>query len=143
MASRILDTNVLIGRWHRCRKGRKIEDCTLTDAREWGRRISMDGDIILPVRIEFLVCAKTEHECRLYEEYLRQFGEADNRRILAVDWEVAESIAKGIRKPRPARGRGIVSRRTTARDFGDCLIRAVCRRLRREIVIDDREFPSH
>jgi len=142
MAPRILDTNQLVNAWHRYRGGRPLEACTLADAREWGRRHAEEGDIVRPVVIEFLCKVKTDHERKLYEEFLRQFALADRGRVLPQDWDAAEDIARSIRKPRLPQTRGTTLKRFKERDLGDCLIAAICRRLGRDAKTDDQGFPK-
>ncbi|HEX3659612.1 MAG TPA: hypothetical protein VHV55_27740 [Pirellulales bacterium] len=142
MARRILDTNQLINAWHRFRDGRPSQNCTAADARAWGQRYATEGDIVRPVLIEFLCKVKTPHELRLYETFLEQFKLADGGRVIQQDWDVAEEIAKSIMKERPPRHRGSKVKAFKQRDLSDCLIEAICRRLRRECKTDDRGYPK-
>jgi predicted nucleic acid-binding protein len=142
MPSRVLDTNRLVDAWKYFRGGRRLEDCKLTDARQWGKQYAEEGQIVRPVRIEFLCGAVTEHERRLFEAFLDEFILADDGKVIPQDWDIAENIAKSIRKLRPSRIRGAETKEIKRRQLGDCLIEAICRRLGRECDTADRGYPK-
>jgi hypothetical protein len=86
--------------------------------------------------------AVTERERRLFEAFLDEFTLADDGRVVPQDWDLAEEIAKAIRKKRPSRARGRGIKEIKRRQLSDCLIEAICRRLGRECDTADRGYPK-
>lgn len=117
---RYLDTNRLIAYWRRCRKNKPLSEYSRADVSGWASRlISDDGTdaILTPVVIEFLCGTMNPHELELSRAYLEQFVVIDGGEILPEDWETAKRYAAWV--PRDAR----------PRDFVDCLLAAIARRL--------------
>ena len=126
MARRVIDTNRLIQIYRLAKV--KTED----EAREAASarlRANPDDGVLTPIRIEMLVGTRDKAETRRTEVFLAQFVVFDNGRILPQDWEEAERLAKWV----PAGGR--------ARDAVDCLILAICTRLKLDIDTEDTGFP--
>jgi predicted nucleic acid-binding protein len=127
MARRILDTNVLVGHF------RKQRLRTPAAARAHAKRlveIEATNLILSPVSIEFLGGARSGSELAICQAFLAPFEVLDKRSIPAGDWKEAERIAKWVRdEGRP-------------RKLGDCLIAAIAKRLKAEVVTSDRDFRS-
>ncbi len=139
MPKRVLDTNILIG--HFKRQG-PIGGKGPSDAEEWARGlIDNKGTdaIVSPVVIEVLVGVRDAHDLALTEAFLGMFRVIDEGKVLAADWKEAARIAKRVvsydrEVPRRLRKRDRQQRpKTKARDFGDCLITAIARRLKHEV----------
>jgi hypothetical protein len=133
MARRVLDSNVLINHWGFCRKRRQYEDIAADEAREWARQLIAlysTNAIVTPIYIEYLVGQPTALAVKLAEAYLDEFTVIDQGKIIDQDWDDAIRIARRI----PPKG--------NLRQLGDCLIRAICNRLRYEVVSTDGAFPS-
>jgi predicted nucleic acid-binding protein len=99
----------------------------------WARAlISLVGTsaILKPVVIEFLCGARDGHELELSRAFLEQFVVVDRGNVTPADWQLAERLASRI--PRDAR----------PRDFGDCLIVAIARRLGYEVFTYDQRLPG-
>ena len=128
---RVLDTNELIAHWHQSRRGR-IADHTAADAARWAEGlIEFRGTdaIVTPVAIEFLAGVQGAHELDLSRAYLGRFRIIDDRRVLPEDWDEVERLA--ARVPRDGLPRQLV----------DCLIRALARRLKFDIITRENRFP--
>jgi len=124
---RVLDTNRLIAHWWRSRKG-PLSQYSREDVAEWARAlIGLDGTsaILTPVVIEFLCGARDGHELDLCRAFLDQFEVVDRGNVTSEDWHLAERLA--ARVPRDG----------SPRDFGDCLILAISRRLGYQIFTSD------
>jgi len=131
MARRILDTNVLIGHWRRCRA--QTNHPTADNAERWGEelvRLYNSNLIVTPVRLEFLAGTRSAEELQLADAYLLQFFLADEGRIAEEDWKGAERLSRRV--PRDG----------SPRHLGDCLIRAIANRLRLEVFSLDSSFPT-
>lgn len=129
-ARRILDTNRLISYWNRqhSRYGRPNRSA----ARTWAvELIDLEGTdaIVTPVRIEFLCHATTREILDLYETFLTEFAVIDEGDVIPDDWTEALRLARRI----PRSGR--------PRQLGDCLIRAIAKRLRYDVMTNDADFP--
>jgi len=74
--------------------------------------------ILSPIEIEFLVGVVDRHEMELAEAFLGEFHIIDGHNTLPQDWEEARRVARHI------------GYHATPRDLGDCLIIAICERLR-------------
>jgi predicted nucleic acid-binding protein len=129
----ILDTNVLVEHWRRSRIGR-LDRFTTRDARSWAERLielHATDAIVTPIYLEFICGARDARELVLIEEYLAAFRVVDRWDIRANDWKDAHRIARRVplgTHPKP-------------RDLGDCLIRAIARRLRYKVHTADLGFP--
>jgi predicted nucleic acid-binding protein len=132
MARRVLDTNYLISHWGNCLRGNRIAEQNPQSVKRWARQLIKNcgtDAILTPVYIEFIVGLRSEYEVRLAQAYLGEFVVADSGKITDDDWAEARRIA--ARVPRDGR----------RRQLGDCLIRAICNRLRYEILTADTGFP--
>jgi predicted nucleic acid-binding protein len=133
MPRRIIDTNRLVQSWHHYRRGRKPSEIDRMEVESWADQMSRDLGplwILTPIEIEFLAAARTPEELLLFRAFLGKFRSADEGRILTEDWVEARRLA--CRTPRDG----------TPRQLGDCLIRAIARRLNCEVSTNDRRFPS-
>jgi len=128
VARRLLDTSVLVAYW-RHRRPPRINDATAEDAGRWAEELIEQHNsraIATPVSIEFLAGTRSGHELRLARSYLDRFEEIDQGRITPDDWRQARHMAERI----PPHGK--------PRQMGDCLIRAIAKRLNHEIVTLDQ-----
>ena len=98
-------------------RARRLIDLYKTDA------------IVTPVRIEFVAGARDTQELEAFRIYLAMFDNVDEGRILPEDWSEAIRYAEWI--PRDGR----------SRQLGDCLIRAIARRLKYGVWTQDSGFP--
>ena len=132
MARRILDTNVLINFWHHALGSKRLRDVTRADARKWGKRLLSlhDGDaaLVTPVVVEFLCGVQSSHEMELSQAFLSPFGIADLGAMPPDDWTETRRLAQRV----PSDGK--------PRQMGDCLIRAICNRLRLEVLTAEKRF---
>jgi len=133
MPRRILDTNILINFWGDQTKGRKSKDIAPRDARKWAKqlvKLQATNGVLTPIYIEYICGQSTAHETKLAREFLDEFEIVDEGKILDQDWEDAKRIAQRI------------FRDGKRRQLGDCLIRAICNRLRLDVLTVDRRFPN-
>ena len=127
---RVLDTNRLIAHWRRSRI-RPLSEYSTSDAEAWADElINHVGNcsILTPIAIEFLCGTKEAAELALARAYLGKFTIADEGKITADDWRKARDLAAWVRgdaKPR---------------DFADCLIAAIVRRLGCELLTSDADL---
>jgi predicted nucleic acid-binding protein len=131
MSRLLLDTSVLIRHWHRL-SGGQITSKAESDARGWANRLidlQKTSNVATPVVIEFLAGARTAHELSLFRAYLEQFDIIDRGEILRDDWDLARRIAERV--PRDGK----------PRQLGDCLIRAIAKRFRCDVITSDDRFP--
>jgi predicted nucleic acid-binding protein len=130
MERRVLDTSILIRHWRTCRiKGRG--EITTAIVRIWARKLIALYDsnaIVTPVYIEMIAGVTSRKELRLTLAFLEQFRCIDERRIPEHDWNEAIRLAQRV--PRPA----------NPRQLGDCLIHAICKRLRYQVATHDTRF---
>jgi predicted nucleic acid-binding protein len=139
---KLLDTNILCAALRRLRADSKPEDAVAV-ADELIRRYGTKA-ICSPVRIEVLGGVRDPHELELTERFLERFDVVDQKRVPAMDWEEAERIAKRVvpydrEVPRRERRRQRVERPLTpARQFGDCMITAIAKRLGYDVITDDK-----
>jgi predicted nucleic acid-binding protein len=126
MATRILDTEVLISHYNKMTKSKSVE-AVKAHARQL-IKIQETNWILSPVRIEFLCGALSSEEFRLYAAYLEPFDILDRRNIPSRDWSEAERRANWVKDSHKRR------------KLGDCLIQAIAKRLHAEIVTRDRDF---
>jgi predicted nucleic acid-binding protein len=123
----ILDNNRLCEHWRS-----SVKPKTRDQARGAARRLidlRRTNAIVTPVKIEFLVGARSKEELELFEAFLSQFSVVDKGSILDGDWLEAERIAKRVRHD------------NKPRQLGDCLIRAIANRLNYAVDTADSSFP--
>lgn len=128
---RILDTNRLIRYWRR-KCVRSTRHYTVVDARGWAQELvelEHADAIVTPIEIEFLGGVRSEHELTLAEAFLGVLPIVDGGDTRHEDWRTARQFA--CRGPKGGRHR----------DFGDCLIRAIARRLRYDVDTGDQGIP--
>lgn len=127
---RVMDSNVVIDLW-RGRHPSPARVRTQADARRaasaWLALHPGDG-LITTVRLELLAGGRDKAEVELTEYFLDQLPILDNR-VLPEDWTLARRLAK-----RTPFG-------DEPRDAVDCLIRAVCKRLRAVLATSDTGVP--
>jgi predicted nucleic acid-binding protein len=133
MSRRVLDTNILINFWAKKASGRASADISARDAVGWARQLIQlhrTNAIITPIYIEYVCGQGDEQWMKLARAYLGEFEIVDAGRILPADWKVATQIAHRILRDR------------SPRQLGDCIIRAICKRLHLDVLTADRRFPS-
>jgi predicted nucleic acid-binding protein len=131
MAKKLLDSSVLIRYWRKRSRG-ALNDKTTVDAAAWGQEliaIEETDAIVTPVYLEVVVGTRSSHELRLTLTYLHQFRCVDQGHIPAPDWEEAIRLAKRV----PADSR--------PRQLGDCLVKAIAKRLKYIVRTFDTRFP--
>jgi predicted nucleic acid-binding protein len=129
---RLLDTCILVAHWQRRRKNCKRE-IDKNAVESWADElIKLEGTnaIVTPVRLEFFAGTNSKSDLALAESYLAKFTVIDNGLITKDDSQEAERLAKRI----PKDGK--------PRHLGDCLIRAIARRLKYDITTSDKTFPK-
>lgn len=132
MSRRLLDTNVLVRHWRASWPRKAKKPPTSEATRRWARQLMelrAAKHIVLPIKIEFLAGRRSEEPLEIVTAFLDEFELADGGQVLDQDWARAEEYANRI----PLSG--------SARDFGDCLIRALADRLRFEIDTFDSGMP--
>ena len=132
MTLRILDTSVLVQFWNRAR-GQSSADEIEADSGQLAENLiaSQKTDAILtPVYLEFVAGSQNEHELAAFRLFLARFRIVDNGRILPEDWKEARRLAERV--PRDGQ----------RRHLGDCLIRAIAWRLKRDVITLDKRFPG-
>ncbi len=105
---------------------------TLKDVADWaGELIEMHDTkkIVTPVEIEFLAGATSAQELRLFRHFLAAFTIVDDERIPPADWQEVRRLAQRVRRD------------GKPRQLGDCLIRAIARRLNFDVITYDSGFP--
>jgi predicted nucleic acid-binding protein len=134
---KILDTSILIHHWHQAlQRARTSPSANRTGeqtVRSWARdlaRVRQSKAILTPIYIEFMAGAKSAKDIRLFRSYLSEFVILDDGKVFKTDWDVALQIAERV----PPDGK--------PRQLGDCLIRALARRLNCEVVSKDVAFPK-
>jgi predicted nucleic acid-binding protein len=133
MPRRVLDTNILINFWAGKVVRHRAVDITARDAAAWAKElIELQGTdaILTPIYIEYVCGQGDENWMKLARAYLDEFDIVDDGRILPADWKVATQIAHRILRDR------------SPRQLGDCIIRAICKRLHLEVLTADRRFPN-
>ncbi len=85
--------------------------------------------LLTPVAIEFLAGSHSSDDLLLYRAFLSPFEILERGAIPAEDWEQAKRFAERIPKDGKPRQRG------------DCIIAAIARRLRCEVISFDKGFP--
>jgi predicted nucleic acid-binding protein len=132
MARRVLDTNILAGYWSLRRKGLPHAEIGDEQARSWGRdlvRSQGTNAILTPIYVEYVAGQSNARAVELARVYLGEFERLDRGRITEQDWEQAIQVAQRV-LPDGSR-----------RQLGDCLIRALCKRLHLDVATGDRRFP--
>jgi len=126
MFIRILDTEVLIRHYNKMTQQRSAHA-----VKEHARKlIELEKThwILSPIKIEFLCGARDSNEFNLYSAYLEAFEVLDKRKIPSQDWSEAERLAQWSKlEGRP-------------RKLGDCLIKAIAKRLHAGVVTRDLDF---
>jgi len=132
MLKRVLDTCVLVAYW-RQRKTSQTGEPTVADVERWARELAaihQGKAIVTPIHVEFLAGTRDSSEQRLAESYLAEFDTIDKGDIPKQDWDETLRLARRI----PPKGK--------PRDLGDCLIRAIAKRLKHEVITIDAGFPK-
>jgi predicted nucleic acid-binding protein len=127
----ILDTSLLIAHWHRCRS-RAGKDVKPQQAVAWAEELIElweSNAIVTPIHVEMVAGVKSQAELHLTQAYLSRFECVDEGRILPQDWKLAIDLAQRVPRDRKPR------------QLGDCLIRAIARRLHYEVKTLDQGFP--
>ena len=130
MANRIFDTSHLIHHW---RSFPRTDRRTVASMRSWSEKlIALYGSrrIVTPVYIEMVAGVTSAEELKLTQAYLASFEIADAGRIPKSDWDEARQMAQRV----ASTGR--------KRQLGDCLVRAIAKRLNCEVLTLDRGFPG-
>lgn len=131
MAKDLLDASILIHHWYQCRT-KPLRECSVADAEAWAEKLialEMTKAIVTPVYIELLCGVSSSHEGQLTRAYLNRFQCVDGGHIPREDWEEAIRLAQRIpvtNKPR---------------QLGDCLIKAIAKRLHYRVRTRDKGFP--
>lgn len=130
MPDRVIDSNVLFPLWRQSKPAGRDRDerSVRAVARSW-LELQPNDVILTPVRLEFLGGVRSKDELKLADIFLDCFPLADNGRVLPEDWKEAERLARRV--PHDGRPRGAI----------DCIIVAVCNRLRLELRSDDAGLP--
>ena len=130
MQRRALDTSVLIRHWRNCR-AKARGPLTITAVQTWARtliRLYESDAIVTPVYIEMIAGVTNRQELRLTLAFLEEFRCIDARRIPQQDWDQTIRLAQRI------------PRTSSPRQLGDCLIHAICKRLRYQVATFDTRF---
>jgi hypothetical protein len=85
--------------------------------------------IVTPVAVEFSAGFTRAGDVKLAEQFLKNFTCLDKKSTTHADWDETMRQAKRI-PPNGAR-----------RQLGDCLIRALAKRLHADVIAFDRSFP--
>ena len=131
MPRNILDTSVLIRVW-KLELSKLKSPLTEVLASRWGQNLRdfyEPAFLLSPVSIEFLAGSHSSDDLLLYRAFLSPFEVLDRGEVPADDWEQAKRFAERI----PKDGK--------PRQFGDCIIAAIARRLRCEVITFDKGFP--
>jgi predicted nucleic acid-binding protein len=131
MPRKILDTSVLVRHWRmRCAGSRK--DVSLEMATRWGQELCVmypPAFVVSPVIIEFVAGAREGTELRLFRTFMDPIPSLDQGIIPPTDWVLARKLAERI----PKSGK--------PRQLGDCIISAIARRSRCDVITFDKDFP--
>lgn len=129
---RVIDTNILINHWKRMSQNIDLSLVTSNTVSDWAKRlILMEGSnlILTPISIEFICGFSNRAEMQIAKDFLQHFQYADAGDIRSEDWKNAMSLAERI------------PQNQKRRQLGDCLIAAICRRLRLLVSTADVNFP--
>jgi predicted nucleic acid-binding protein len=132
MPRRVLDTNILINHWGDACDRHRPRPVTQHLARQWGRalvRLRETDAILTPIYLEYICGQQSRDRVILARAYLSIFDIVDGGSILEQDWEKARRLAERVLPDR------------SPRQLGDCLVRAICTRLRLDVATVDRRFP--
>jgi len=134
MRRRSLDTNRLIQIWHGKlphpgRFGTVSSEATAVEAAQRWLRANPKDVITTPVRLEFLGGTRDRDELTWADVFLGEFELLDGGDVIPQDWAEAERLARRVR--RGGRSRGAI----------DCVIVAICTRLRADLYSDDTGLP--
>jgi predicted nucleic acid-binding protein len=130
MADRIFDTSYLINHW---KTFPKMTQRTLENMRSWSEKlIEQYGSrrIVTPVYVEMVAGVTSSDELKLTQAYLAPFEIIDEGRIPKGDWDNAKNMAQRVAK------------NGGKRQLGDCLVRAIAKRLNCEVLTPDKRFPG-
>jgi predicted nucleic acid-binding protein len=129
--NRLLDTNRLSLHWKRMRV-RPLVEYSRDDAKLWADKlIELEGSkaICSPIVVEFLCGVMNSHELEMSRTFLERFDVVDGGNITREDWETAKRYAAWVRN------------NSGPRDFGDCLIAAIAKRLKYDLgMTNDKEL---
>ncbi len=133
MRLRVIDSNILLALWH----GRYPSPTTLKVrtrptaklvAAAWLKIYPGDG-VLTPIRLELTGGGLDRAAVQLTDYFLDLFPLFDGGDVRREDWDTASRLARRVPfEPRP---RGAV----------DCLIRAICQRLRLDLETQDTGVP--
>ena len=134
---KILDTSILIYHWNQSIHAKKHALTTTPASRQlvriWARdliKLRQSQLILTPIYIEFIAGATSARDLLLFRTFLGEFKILDDGSLSKADLVAAQSIAERV----PPDGR--------PRQLGDCLIRALARRLNYDVVSKDLAFPK-
>lgn len=133
MAQFVLDTSILVRFWRQQAAGLRLSQITRRDVEEWAWRLATvyrSDAIVTPVYVEFAAGTGSSHELKLARAFLSQFEIIDHGRILPQDWEETKRLAERV----PRNG--------SPRQLGDCLIKAIAKRLKHDVLSHDENFPT-
>jgi hypothetical protein len=128
VAKRIFDTTYLISHW---RSFPKTTQRTTENMRSWSEKLIAQyasHGIVTPVYIEMIAGVTSSDELKLTQAYLAPFDIVDEGKIPNGDWDEARIMAQRV----PPTGR--------KRQLGDCLVRAIAKRLKCEVLTLDAGF---
>lgn len=128
---RVLDTSILVSFWRR-RLHTYGGPITKEIVQGWARELQDERDtdaIATPVTIEFLAGARSGKELNHFRNLLNCFQEIDRRNISNKDWQTTQHLAERV--PRDGK----------PRHLGDCLVAALAKRLKYDVISTDQGFP--
>lgn len=133
MRPRVIDSNILLALWHgRFPSPTKVKVRTKPTAQlvagAWLKLNPGDGGLT-PIRLELVGGSLDRDAVRLTDYFLDLFPLFDDGDVRREDWDAAARLARRVPfEPRP---RGAM----------DCLIRAICQRLRLDLETQDTGVP--
>jgi len=130
MAKRLFDTSFLIDHW---RQFPDESERTEAASRGWAKQlieIHSTNLICTPVLIEVLAGTRDRRDLELHRAYLGEFNLIDELRIPPAVWQRAQELAQRVRSDTSTR----------ARDFADCLIKAIAESHHCEVLASDRYY---
>ncbi len=133
MRPRVIDSNILLALWHgRFPSPTKVKVRTKPTAQlvagAWLKLNPGDG-VLTPIRLELVGGSLDRDAVRLTDYFLDLFPLFDDGDVRREDWDAAARLARRVPfEPRP---RGAM----------DCLIRAICQRLRLDLETQDTGVP--
>lgn len=129
----LVDTSILVRFWRQQASGLRLSQITRQGVEEWARRLSSvyrSDAIVTPVYVEFVAGAADSHELKLARDFLSQFEIIDQGRIPPQDWVETRRLAERVPRNR------------SPRQLGDCLIKAIAKRLKHDVLSHDENFPT-